>query len=111
MIAELFLVVALAPRPAFVHADIIRGGIPIISRVVQLIRPLLAQNEEDQLKDALKKHPEIEDVFIHEDPKADRLKDGGWFEMPYTINGKGVWIKQKPKTDEKPSKRRIETSA
>ena len=96
MISELFLTCALslpsanATRPAIVswHA---------------------ARNEEDQLIDWMKKHNEIDDAFITPEGQENKLKEHGWERVPFTINGKQVWIQRKPKSDA--HQKRVQTSA
>lgn len=60
-----------------------------------------ASNEEEQLKNWLKKHDEIEDVFITPKGQADKLKEYGWERVPFTHNGNEIWIQRKPKSDQK----------
>lgn len=87
MIAEAFLICALAlPSPSFTWPRIV---------------PWFASNEEEKLTDWLRKHNEIDEVFIHENPQEDKLKDHGWERVPFTINGKKIWIKRKPHADQK----------
>lgn len=67
---------------------------PIVS--VQAIK-----SEEDQLKDWIKKKGDFEEVFIHDNPQEDKLKEYGWERVPYTWKGKGIWGRRRPKSDQK----------
>lgn len=60
-----------------------------------------AKSEEEQLKDWLKKHDEIDDVFITPKGQRDKLKEYGWEQVPFTWKDNEIWIQRKPKTDQK----------
>lgn len=85
---ELFLICALSlPSVNFTHPT--------------LISYHLVDREEEQLKDWLRKHQEIDDVFITPKGQADKLKEHGWEQLPFSINDKEVWIQRRPKSDKK----------
>lgn len=88
MICELFLICAMSlPSPNFIHPA--------------LVSYHAARSEEDLLRDNLRKHPEIEDVFITPEGTENVLRKHGWSKAPFSINGKEVWIQRKPKSDQK----------
>jgi hypothetical protein len=60
-----------------------------------------AQSEEDDLKDFIKRHNPDAEVFIHENPQEDKLKNHGWERVPFNWRGKQIWIQRKPKSDKK----------
>jgi hypothetical protein len=68
------------------------------------------RNEEDALRDGLRKHPEIDDVFITPEGTEDTLRDHGWSKAPFSINGKQVWIHRKPKSDQKYDQKLLEAA-
>lgn len=89
MVNKWLLICALSlPAASFNHPSIVS---------YQAIR-----NEEDILRDNLKKHPDILDVFITPEGTAKTLHDHGWSRAPFSINGKEVWIQRKPKSDLRP---------
>lgn len=97
MIAEAFLICALAvPATNFTRP-------PILSWIFM-------KNEEEQLTDWLKKHNEIDEVFITPRGQEDKLKEYGWERVPFTIHDKEIWIQRKPKSDAH-KKRLMEASA
>lgn len=88
MIIEAFLICALSlPAVNFTHPA--------------LISYHLVNKEEEQLKDWLKKHHDIEEVFITPKGQANTLKENGWEQMPFSINDKEIWIQRRPKSDKK----------
>lgn len=96
MINELFLVCALSlPATHFTRP-------PIVHYFAE-------SNEEEKLKEWLRKHNEIDDVFITPRGSAEDLRRHGWERVPFTIHDKEIWIQRKPKSDAK--QRRMETSA
>lgn len=68
----------------------------------------MAKSEEDRLIDWLRINNPDAEVFIHHEPQEDRLKNDHWERVPFSWNGKQIWIKRKPRTD---YKQRVETSA
>lgn len=84
---ELFLIVALALPPRhFQHAPIL---------------PYHIKSEEEDLIDIFKIGDEYEDVFIHENPQTEKLKENGWERFPVDYFNKQIWIKRKPRSDRK----------
>lgn len=49
IIKAIFLIAALSPSPAFVAADFTPGHIPLLSRVVRMLRPMLARSEGQEV--------------------------------------------------------------
>lgn len=91
MIAEAFLICALSvPATNFTRPAIISW--------------IFMKSEEEQLTDWLKKHNEIDDVFITPRGQQDKLKEYGWERVPFTIHDKEIWIQRKPKSDQKGQK-------
>lgn len=62
---------------------------------------------DEEFANRLRKLPAVEDVFIHESPQEDKLKENGWERFPATYKDKQIWIRRKPASD----KRAIKTSA
>lgn len=58
------------------------------------------KSDEEKIIAWIRKHNEGE-VFIHENPQEERLKNDGWERIPFTINGKQIWFKRKPVSDQK----------
>lgn len=88
MIPAAFLMCALSLNsPNFTHQ-------PILSWHV-------ARSEEDALADELRKNGDIEDVFITPKGDRERLRNYSWDRLPWTINGKEIWIQRKPKSDQR----------
>lgn len=89
MINALFLVAALAPQPmSFVHAGLNQGAIQGFHAMVK--------SEEEQIKDWIISHGDVAEVFIHENPQEDKLKEFGWERFPGSHKGKQIWIRWKP---------------
>lgn len=88
MIAELFLTCALSlPSTNFTRPP---------------ITPWQAsKDQEDKLAEWLRKHAEIDDVFITPKGQRDKLKESGWEQVPFTIDDKEIWIQRKQKNDKK----------
>lgn len=59
------------------------------------------KTEEENLIDWLKKNNPGAEVFIHENPQIDKLREIGWERFPATWRGKQIWIKRKPVKDMK----------
>lgn len=88
MIAECFLVAALAlPASYFTRPPIVSWS--------------MAKSEEDRLRDWIRKHNEVEEIFIHPEPQEEVLHKNGWEKVPFTWRGNKIWIKRKPKSDQK----------
>ena len=58
-----------------------------------------SKNEEEQLKDWLRKNNPDADIFITPKGQADKLKEHGWERVPFNWDGKEVWIQRKPRKD------------
>lgn len=85
---ELFLICALSlPSTNFTRPAIVSYHAAI-------------RDEKDLMED-LKKHREIDDVFITPKGQADKLREHGWEQLPFSINDKEVWIQRRPKSDKK----------
>lgn len=98
MTPEVFLVCALS-LPALHHTR------PAI------VSHVMAKSEEERLVDWLRKNNPDADVFIHEKPHVEKLKENGFEQVPFTWRGNKIWIKRKPHTDQRPVKRQILVSA
>lgn len=70
----------------------------------------LANSEEDRLRDWIKKNNPNAEIYIHPNPQEGKLKELGWERIPFTWNGKQIWIQRKPKNDPK-MRECIKTSA
>lgn len=60
------------------------------------------KTEEEQLRDLenwIKKNNPGAEVFIHENPQVERLKQDGWERTPINFKDKQIWIKRKPESD------------
>lgn len=90
-----FLICALAlPSPQFTWPRVVS-----YHEAPAVVPYQMERSEEDRLRDNLKKHPDILDVFITPEGTEDVLHDHGWSKAPFSINGKQVWIQRKPKSD------------
>lgn len=68
-----------------------------------------AMNDEE-IAERIRQIYDVEEVFIHEHPQVDKLKEYGWEKFPAKWKDKEIWIKRRPATDG-PKKRAMETSA
>jgi hypothetical protein len=103
MIAELFLIAALSPRPMSVaHAG---------TRAAINAYHLMKSTDEEKLTRWIRKNNPDAEVFITPRGDAEKLKEHGWERLPFSWNNKEIWIKRKPKSDQTPNKRLIEASA
>lgn len=59
-----------------------------------------AKSEQERLEDWLKKNG-AEEVFIHPNPQVDKLKEHNWERVPFTWRGNQIWVKRKPKSDQR----------
>lgn len=84
----LFLVVALAlPSPHFPHAPLVPYG--------------MVETERERLEAFLRKNYPDANIFIHESPQREKLKEQGFFRVPFNYKWMEIWIQPKPKTDRK----------
>lgn len=56
---------------------------------------------DDEFTDTLKRIHGFDEVFIHEAPQKDKLKDAGFERYPATYKDKEIWIRRKPVHDRK----------
>lgn len=56
---------------------------------------------DEEFADKLKKIHDADEVFIHEAPQEEKLKEYGFEKYPATYKGKQIWIKRKPHFDKK----------
>lgn len=101
IVQAIFLVAALAVRPAFVPV-----ATPVAIRVYQMMK-----SEEERLRQFIDRYAPNAEVFIHPRPQKDKLKEAGFERVPWTWRGNEIWIQRKPKSDEPPKKRSIGASA
>lgn len=101
---ELFLICALSAQPAGAQGYQINPGVEI-----QVIRTINGHTDEEDIKKKIRRNGEIEDIYIHENPQADKMREHGWERLPFTWDNKQIWIKRTPKSDAR--KMAITTSA
>lgn len=57
-------------------------------------------NEEERLRRWLRKNNPDAEIFIHDNPQEDLLKEHGFEKVPFTWRGKQIWIRRKEKSDQ-----------
>ena len=88
VIAEAFLIAAMS-LPATHHTR------------PRIVPYFTATDEEGKLIGWIRKHSPGAEVFIHPKPQEEKLREAGWERVPFTWNGKQIWIKRKPRSDTK----------
>lgn len=59
-------------------------------------------NEEARLVAWLRKNNKDAEIFIHENPRVDKLKEYGYERIPFSYNNQQIWIRRKPVSDKRP---------
>jgi hypothetical protein len=60
----------------------------------------MAKSEEEKIRDFIHKGAPDAEIFIHENPQEDKLKENGWERVPFVWGGKKIWIKREPKKNQ-----------
>ena len=56
---------------------------------------------DEEAADRIRKIHDFDEVYIHEKPQEDKLKESGFERYPALWGGKQIWIRRKPHFDKK----------